>query len=276
VKGLPTKEKSYAQAKFPPAVIKQAHAVFIGYVPEKVRERYVSGFERSTQTGVERWTFDSDEEFFAEYRRQIDRGRIHYWSGGLEANLDYAFNGFSTSVTVKLPERYQVEQVFEVFEDAYKQSLIPDLEDATPATPPKPKVFIGHGRSPLWRELADHLKYLQGFEIDAYETGPRAGRTVKEVLQELLYKASFALLIHTAEDEQRDGQLRARENVVHETGLFQGRLGFQRAIVLREEGCEAFSNQSGITEIRFSEGNIRETFGEVVATLYREFPPQQI
>jgi hypothetical protein len=59
---------------------------------------------------------------------------------------------------------------------------------------------------------------------------------------------------------------------VHETGLFQGRLGFQRAIVLREEGCAEFSNHSGITEIRFSKGNIKETYGEVVATLYREFP----
>jgi predicted nucleotide-binding protein len=88
----------------------------------------------------------------------------------------------------------------------------------------------------------------------------------------MLNHASFAVLVHTAEDEQTDHSLRARENVVHETGLFQGRLGFTRAIVLREEGCEPFSNESGITEIRFTKGNIRETFGELVATLFREFP----
>jgi predicted nucleotide-binding protein len=84
--------------------------------------------------------------------------------------------------------------------------------------------------------------------------------------------ASFALLVHSAEDEQADGGLRARENVVHETGLFQGRLGFQRAIILREEGCEDFSNIAGIQEIRFHTRNIKETFGEVVATIRREFP----
>jgi len=108
-----------------------------------------------------------------------------------------------------------------------------------------------------------------------YEVGPRAGLSVKEVLQRLLREASFAILVHTAEDEQGDGGFRARENVVHETGLFQGKLGFERVTVLREEGCESFSNQSGINEIRFSQGNIRETYGEVVSTLFREFPVQQ-
>jgi predicted nucleotide-binding protein len=88
----------------------------------------------------------------------------------------------------------------------------------------------------------------------------------------MVSSASFALLVHTAEDEQADGSMRARENVVHETGLFQGRLGFERAIVLREDGCADFSNISGLQEIRFHEGNIRETFGEVVATIRREFP----
>jgi predicted nucleotide-binding protein len=244
-------------------------------VPEEFRDKHLSAVLKSTQSGPEKWTFDNDEEFFAEYRKPVDSARIYYGSSE-GAILDCRFYEYYTVVDVKLAERYQVENVFEVFEDAYEQSLIPTSEEAAPVAPPKPKVFIGHGRSPLWRELADHLTYLQGFDIDAYETGPRAGQTTKEVLHDLLYKASFALLIHTAEDEQADGQLRARENVVHETGLFQGRLGFQRAIVLREESCQEFSNHSGITEIRFSRGNIRETFGEVVATLYREFPPQQL
>ena len=31
--------------------------------------------------------------------------------------------------------------------------------------------------------------------------------------------------------------VKARMNVIHEVGLFQGRLGFERAIVLLEEGC---------------------------------------
>jgi predicted nucleotide-binding protein len=45
-------------------------------------------------------------------------------------------------------------------------------------------------------------------------------------------------------------------NVIHEVGLFQGRLGFKRAIVLLEEGCKEFSNIQGLGQIRYPKGNI--------------------
>jgi predicted nucleotide-binding protein len=80
-------------------------------------------------------------------------------------------------------------------------------------------------------------------------------------------KSSFATLVMTAEDEQSDGGMRARQNVIHEAGLFQGRLGFPRAILLIEEGVEEFSNVQGVQYIRFAKNNIKETFGEVLATL---------
>jgi hypothetical protein len=38
-----------------------------------------------------------------------------------------------------------------------------------------------------------------------------------------------------------------------------------------EEGTEEFSNVQGVQQIRFSKGKIKETFGEVLATLRREF-----
>jgi len=74
----------------------------------------------------------------------------------------------------------------------------------------------------------------------------------------------------TGEDETKDGNLRARQNVVHESGLFQGRLGFSRAIILLEEGTEEFSNIAGLQQIRFSKGKIKESFGDVLAVLKRE------
>jgi hypothetical protein len=49
-------------------------------------------------------------------------------------------------------------------------------------------------------------------------------------------------------------------------------LGFSRAIVLLEQGTEEFSNLHGIQQIRFAKGNVRETFGDVLAALRREFP----
>ena len=103
----------------------------------------------------------------------------------------------------------------------------------------------------------------------AYETGARAGHTIRDILQSMLERSSFALLVLTKEDETADCQMRARQNVVHETGLFQGKLGFSRAIVLLEKGTEDFSNIRGIEQVRFNK--IEETFGDVVATLKREY-----
>jgi hypothetical protein len=132
-------------------------------------------------------------------------------------------------------------------------------------------VFIGHGRDPQWRDLKDHLQDQHGILVTAYEVGPRAGLSVKEILQKMLSESSFAVLTLTGEDIHEDGEVHARENVVHELGLFQGRFGFTRAVALVEEGVKEFSNIKGINQIRFAKGHIRETFGDILATIKREF-----
>jgi predicted nucleotide-binding protein len=59
-------------------------------------------------------------------------------------------------------------------------------------------------------------------------------------------------------------------NVVQEAGMFQGRLGFTRAIILLEDGCQEFSNIQGLGQIRFPRGNIRAAFEEIRQVLERE------
>ena len=86
----------------------------------------------------------------------------------------------------------------------------------------------------------------------------------------MLEESCIAFLIMTGEDEQADGSLHARENVIHEVGLFQGRLGFERAIILLEEGCEDFSNIHGIIHIGFPKGNIKAVFEDIREVLKRE------
>jgi predicted nucleotide-binding protein len=86
----------------------------------------------------------------------------------------------------------------------------------------------------------------------------------------MLNEARFAFLIMTAEDEHSDKTKHARENVIHEAGLFQGRLGFEKAIILLEEECAEFSNIQGIQQIRFPPGNIRAVFEEIRRVLERE------
>ena len=131
-------------------------------------------------------------------------------------------------------------------------------------------VFIGHGRSMLWRELKDLIEERLHLPVDEFNSIPVAGITTTARLSELLDAAAIAFLVMTAEDEQIDGKIRARENVVHEVGLFQGRLGFTRAIVLLEEGCEEFSNIHGLGQIRFPKGNVSAKFEDIRAILERE------
>ncbi|HEX4338219.1 MAG TPA: nucleotide-binding protein [Polyangiaceae bacterium] len=132
------------------------------------------------------------------------------------------------------------------------------------------KIFIGHGRSPTWRELKDFIQDRLGLVPDEFSRESTAGLSTKERLQTMLDQASFAFLVMTSEDEKTDGTKVARANVIHEVGLFQGRLGFERAIILLEEGCEEFSNIAGVSQLRFAPGKIAATFEHVRQVLERE------
>jgi predicted nucleotide-binding protein len=132
------------------------------------------------------------------------------------------------------------------------------------------RVFIGHGHSPLWRQLKDFLHERLGLPWEEFNRIPAAGITNIARLSEMLENAVMSFHVLTAEDERKDGTQVARLNVVHEAGLFQGKLGFTRAIVIIEEGCEEFSNIHGLGQIRFPTGHIEATYEEVRRVLERE------
>ncbi|HHT9112718.1 MAG TPA: TIR domain-containing protein [Candidatus Wunengus sp. YC65] len=132
------------------------------------------------------------------------------------------------------------------------------------------KVFIGHGHSTVWRELKDFLQDTLGLQWDEFNRESPVGLSINERLKQMLEDACFAFLVLTAEDEHKDGLKHARENVIHEVGLFQAKLGFGRAILLIEDGCEEFSNIHGIIHIRFPSGNILAKSEEIRRVLERE------
>jgi predicted nucleotide-binding protein len=103
-----------------------------------------------------------------------------------------------------------------------------------------------------------------------FESEPRTGQSVVPILKDMLDKSSFAILILTGEDETADGSRRARQNVIHEAGLFQGKLGFEKAVILKQEGVQDLSNLAGLQYIEFSGDNIEQTFYELQRVLRRE------
>jgi predicted nucleotide-binding protein len=134
----------------------------------------------------------------------------------------------------------------------------------------RPSVFIGHGRSPLWARVQLFLENDLKIKTVSYESESRAGDSIVPILERMLSEATFAVLILTAEDATTEGAKRARQNVIHEAGLFQGRLGFKKAILLRQEGLEDFSNVAGLQYIPFSDDRIEQTFYELQRVLKRE------
>ena len=148
--------------------------------------------------------------------------------------------------------------------------LVRNIETVSFAARKPGKVFIGHGQSPLWRELKDFLSERLGLAWDEFNREAVAGFTTFDRISQMLSEAEFAFLILTAEDTHVDKSLHARENVVHEVGLFQGRLGPRKAIILLEAGCEEFSNIIGLSQIRFPRGHISATFEEIRRVLERE------
>ena len=132
------------------------------------------------------------------------------------------------------------------------------------------RIFIGHGRSNCWKELRDFMNMDLRLSHDEFDCVPTAGLTTTERLQQMMDKADMAFLIMTAENQYADGTWHARENVVHEVGLFQAVLGFKKAIILLEEGCQEFSNIHGLSQIRFPKGNIKAAFEDIHRVLERE------
>jgi predicted nucleotide-binding protein len=88
----------------------------------------------------------------------------------------------------------------------------------------------------MWRELKDFIQDRFHLDGDEFNRESPAGQSTVDRPKEMLDNSNFALLVMTAEDEHADQSKHARENVIHQIGLFQGRLGFQKAIVLLEEG----------------------------------------
>jgi predicted nucleotide-binding protein len=131
-------------------------------------------------------------------------------------------------------------------------------------------VFIGHGGSDLWRRVEKFLEKDLSLKTISYESESQVGRTITGALESMLSRASFAILALTAEDATHDLKKRARQNVIHEAGLFRGTLGFDRAILLRQKNVEEFSNVAGLQHIEFTEDNIDQTFHELERVIRRE------
>jgi predicted nucleotide-binding protein len=238
------------------------------------------------------WQLDDIEEWFAAYSASgcwnaslsLDLTVTHPQPEGAmygpptdRLSMSVAFEGGASSfrqsrINIEGSKRSSVLTIMNIFEEGEDEARAGWEVDESVTAPEQPplRIFIGHGRSPDWRELEFHLRSVHGYSPEVFESGTRAGHGIRDVLEQNV-QADIAFLLVTAEDATAESTLRARQNVVHEAGLFQGRLGYSRAILVVEEGVEMWSNMDGVQQIRYPKGKITAAYGDILGVLRREF-----
>ncbi|MGA3288133.1 MAG: nucleotide-binding protein [Bacteroidota bacterium] len=130
----------------------------------------------------------------------------------------------------------------------------------TPTEKPR-RVFISHGRNQDWLQVQVYIEKDVKVQTLELAQEPNKGRTVLQKLGEESDKCSFAVIVMTGDDDLGVGAPRARENVMHEIGFFQGKYGLERVCLLYEEGTNIPSNIHGLVYIPFPKGYVNATFG---------------
>jgi hypothetical protein len=121
------------------------------------------------------------------------------------------------------------------------------------------RIFISHGRSHEWYKVQAYVE--RDIKLPTLELAQEAnlGRTVFQKLIEESDKCRYAVIVMTGDDELGD-QKRARENVMHEIGFFQGKYGAHNVCLLYEEGTSIPTNIHGLVYSPFTKGMVDAAF----------------
>jgi hypothetical protein len=135
------------------------------------------------------------------------------------------------------------------------------------------RIFLGHGgESSTWRLVQEQLEEL-GLVVEEFNSEAVAGEHVIDRLEDMLGRSVFAVLVFSAEDTVEDPSAtwtQARQNVIHEAGLCQGRLGFRRVVLLVEEGTKLPSNLHGLQNVPYEGNDLSGAIASIRKTLVRE------
>ena len=152
-----------------------------------------------------------------------------------------------------------IDQIFEIRANS---------ELAAPSTDSRPqRVFLSHGSAPDWREVQAFIE--RDIKLPTLELAqePNQGMTILAKLVDASEQCDSAIIVMTGDDLDGDGQARARENVIHEIGYFQGKYGLSRIVLLHEDGVNIPSNIHGLVYTPFPKGVITATFGLLLREL---------
>jgi predicted nucleotide-binding protein len=127
----------------------------------------------------------------------------------------------------------------------------PAFEDQEEEIPPF-RVFVFHGRNPLWKQVVEFVGTKLEIEALALAEEDDGDVTDIDALDQASEDASHAVVVLTADDD--------RDKALHAIGYFQGLYGPNNVIVLREAAVEEFTSVAGVIYETFEGRNIAGTF----------------
>lgn len=220
---------------------------------------------RETREKVLSYLYPSGLELLR-YIRNVDK--ISKTELPILAYTDKVFNFLSPN---DFNELYELDPgfAFKDRDDADLKSTIPPSSEyirlvsaieSAKKTDKRNSIFITHGRSEDWRELQSFLTDTLGITAIECAQEPNRGATIIQKIERLSEQCSYAIVVMSAEDDFGNTQIRARENVIHEIGFFQGRYGLDKVCILHEENANIPTNLAGIVYIPFERGKIDRAF----------------
>jgi sugar/nucleoside kinase (ribokinase family) len=121
-------------------------------------------------------------------------------------------------------------------------------------------IFISHGKNAEWFAVQRFVEDRFASPVYSFESAPWGGHELSEALSKTLERCSLSVCVLTAEDFTDDGRKFARQNVIHEVGLFQGQHGFDRVVLLVEEGCDFVPRAATPYAIYFPHNQVYQAF----------------
>lgn len=201
----------------------------------------------------------SSDPSFQAWKTKAERFLIYkYGKGGLE-HKKFVETSFSIGyVSFTTPHSEFVEACqngLKVCQATFQAYLDEMLEDDLPEAPAKSptsfsKVFIVHGHDSALKESVARIIEKQDVEAIILSEQANKGRTIIEKFEDYS-DVGGAICLFTADDVGKakgkaDEMLRARQNVVFETGYFMGKLGRDHIVLLADKGVEMPSDLSGV------------------------------
>jgi hypothetical protein len=161
----------------------------------------------------------------------------------------------------KLYERFKIEPLVRNLDYILELSANVRIGNNVEIAEKKKRVFISHGQSNEWNKIQNYLERDLGIPTLELAQEPNLGRTVLQKLDEESEKCSITVIVMTGDDIAEGGEIRARENVMHEIGYFQGKYGLMNVVLLHEQGVNIPSNIHGLVYIGFPKDTAEAALG---------------